>query len=230
MLHVMPCCLLLILLVWESGVTAYESDAPRASQSGEEPVSAGIAALRQLLVEHGRANEVAALRQLLVEHGRANSSSLLEHARALQSGVDGRVAKQPAVAAKLFAALAAANQTGAVSIDDAAGAAVALGRMHLQGEGVRRDAERARDLFERAADLGHPEAQFALGVLYVSATPMSAAPDPHVCGGREECPCVLRPGEARPPPARPPTRAAGAPTPHPTACRAPAGHRLHGAG
>lgn len=43
-----------------------------------------------------------------------------------------------------------------------------LGEMHLIGAGVPRNLTKALELFEKAADVGNPDAQYALGILYAS--------------------------------------------------------------
>ena len=53
----------------------------------------------------------------------------------------------------LYATIAAANSTNDVNLTDAFVAAMGLGFIYLQGDGVRRDRVRAYDLFERAWDL-----------------------------------------------------------------------------
>lgn len=52
----------------------------------------------------------------------------------------------------------------------------ALAWLHLHGLGVRRDAQRALELYERAAHNGHAEAQFNLGLLLTQGK--VAEPDP----------------------------------------------------
>jgi TPR repeat protein len=135
--------------------SAHQQGPATSGAAGDEPVAGSVEALRTL-------------RRLLSEHGRANARDLLEYARALEHGKVPGSSKRPAAAAELYAAIAAANQTGVVSVEDSGAAAVALGHLHLHGEGVPLNAARARDLFERAAATGHPDAQFALGVLYSS--------------------------------------------------------------
>lgn len=139
-------------------------DALRAASAHQQGAATVGAAVEELAADSAEA--VRALRRLLEEHGRASASDLLEHAREVEHGQKPGSGKRPAVAAELYAAIAAANQTGVVSVDDSGAAAVALGHLHLHGEGVPLDAARARDLFERAATMGQPDAQFALGVLY----------------------------------------------------------------
>jgi len=117
---------------------------------------------------------VLLLRQWNLPEG-SNASDLLQFALGLQTGRDGQERKRASQAAVLYAAIAAANQTGLVSLDDAGMAAVALGRMYLVGEGdLEKDAHQARDLFERAADLGYPEAQ-----VFTSQVPKHQPPLPH---------------------------------------------------
>ncbi|EOD32811.1 hypothetical protein EMIHUDRAFT_112149 [Emiliania huxleyi CCMP1516] len=118
--------------------------------------------------EAAAASTATALQRACADAGVANASALLAHARKLHNGDDGRSTKQPAEAAPLYAAIAAANSTSLVSLDDACAAATALGHMYLQGDGVQRDGERAYDLFQRAAAFGAPEAQYALGVLHAA--------------------------------------------------------------
>jgi len=118
--------------------------------------------------EAAAASTATALQRACADAGVANASALLAHARKLHNGDDGRSTKQPAEAAPLYAAIAAANSTSLVSLDDACAAATALGHMYLQGDGVQRDGERAYDRFQRAAAFGAPEAQYALGVLHAA--------------------------------------------------------------
>ena len=41
-----------------------------------------------------------------------------------------------------------------------------LGQMHLYGQGVSLDDKKAFELFEKAAESGHKEASFNLGLMY----------------------------------------------------------------
>ena len=89
--------------------------------------------------EAAAASTATALQRACADAGVANASALLAYTRKLHSGDDGRSTKQPAEAAPLYAAIAAANSTSLVSLDDACAAATALGHMYLQGDGVQRD-------------------------------------------------------------------------------------------
>ena len=111
----------------------------------------------------------AALRNLLRKHGAADAAELLEMALQRRASPDTKLSPSAAIA--ILTALRDTSSGAAIVTLPAANVstpALHLGHIHLFGDGTAPNTPEAIANYERAADVGDAEAQFALGVLHSS--------------------------------------------------------------